>query len=162
MARLKNGDLELFRVAHTTVSVVEDYEVLGTGEHLARSLIDWLYDPMTPTRLMRVVAINIVQQTKRYVSGVGGTTHVASLVREKQPRDAGLYDDSEFFFGIQKCLRPLLLASIDKQADDTHFSKCRDDLIGLLNDVREATKREHNLEESLFKRSTSEKSKLEP
>jgi hypothetical protein len=163
MIRMASGELELLRISHTTVSVVEDYEVLGAGEHLARSLIDWLYDPMTPTRLMRVIAINIVQQTKRYVSGVGGTTHVASLVREPQTRESsGLYDDSEFFFGIQKYLRPLLLAAIDETTNDDLFSGCRDGLIGLLNDVRAATKQRHNLEDRFFTRSPSEKSELEP
>jgi hypothetical protein len=159
--RLTTGELELIKVSDTTVSTVEDYDVLGSGEHLARSLVDWLYDPMTPTRLMRVVALNIVQQTKRYVSGVGGTTHVASLTSDVQRRQAGLYDDSEFFFGIQKYLRPLLLASIDEKAEDTEFTKHRDKLIELLNDVRSATNRKQDAENYFFKRSTSEKSEPE-
>jgi hypothetical protein len=161
--RFSSGQLEILKIADTTVSLVEDYEVLGAGEHLARSLIDWLYDPKISTRMMRVFAINIVQQTKRYVCGVGGTTHVVSLAHEPQRRDASIfYDDSEFFFGIQKYLKPMLIACLDEDVADNIFEGCKSALVELFSDVRAATKQKKDAEDRLFKRSTAQMSEPEP
>lgn len=160
--RMESGHLELLKISDTTVSTVEGYDVLGTGEHLARSLIDWLYDPMTSTRLMRVVALNIVQQTKRYVSGVGGSTNVVSLTQELQRRSVSVYDDSQFFFGIQNYLTPLLLACIDDTVTDETFTKHQERLIELFRDVRGATKHQRDSEKAFFKQSVSEKSEPTP
>jgi hypothetical protein len=49
IVRLTCGDLELLKISDTTVSAVDTYDVIGSGDHLARSLIDWLYDLHIPT-----------------------------------------------------------------------------------------------------------------
>lgn len=46
--RVTSGEMQLFRVVDTTVSPVAYFDALGTGEYLARSMADWLYDLIYP------------------------------------------------------------------------------------------------------------------
>lgn len=100
---------------------------------------------------MRVVALNIVQQAKRYASGVGGTTNVASLTREPQRRSVSVYDDTEFFWGIQRLLRPLLLACMDESVPDEEFQQRQDKLVELFRDVRRAVKHQEESRREFFR-----------
>ncbi len=149
--RLASGEMQLVKVTDTAVSPVASFDALGTGEYLARSMADWLYDEDIPVRLMRVIAINIVQQTKRYASGVGGSTHVSSLTRERQRRSVSLYDDSQFFWGIQGLLRPILLGCMDEAVSDEVFQQAQNRLIELFRDVRQAIKHQEESRKEFFR-----------
>lgn len=76
----KQGEsVQLLKTSRTGVMKVEDYECLGVGMYLGKYIVDSVFRPNLSVRQAEFLAIELIEEAKRYVPGCGGETHIVTM-----------------------------------------------------------------------------------
>jgi hypothetical protein len=140
-ARLPDGAVRAWKVSETAVSTVRHTEFVGVGQDVAMSLANWLYpEPATDTIAnVRILAKEIIGETKRISKDVGGSTHICTLPTGKLVGSTWHVRkrfDTEFFWGVNTLLGEVLQMATRRQYGDAAFQAALDNLTRHLTAIR--------------------------
>ena len=100
---------------------------VGRGVVLAKSLISQLFRKDMPLRLGSIVALYVLNQTKRWVDGCGGNSDVLLLANQARSIVRIPAEDvqtmEKHFDEFNDYVRPLLLATADRETADATFKE---------------------------------------
>jgi 20S proteasome alpha/beta subunit len=138
-ARMKSGQTLLLKTEVNRICEVSGCDFVGVGHTLARTVASWLYQPQMPADVVAVIAMQIVYWVKQHVSGCGQETRVVSLV-DRNRSSITLYEDRDFFWGLNELIQPILVSCIDPTVTDTQFSDRIEKFAMKMGQVRQARK----------------------
>lgn len=120
----ENGGQAIIRACETAVTTIQGAEVVGTGRILGLRLASLLWEPRMSIQQCVALAAYITYLAKKYVSDVGGRSHVITLTRG-EPLAARFIDNptnlESVFERFDQALRPLLLGFGDLEVSDKQF-----------------------------------------
>jgi 20S proteasome alpha/beta subunit len=113
----------LFKTFNTVVNKVYSFEAIGTGWELASYLLDKSYRESVTVAGGVVVATKVLLETKRYVQGCGGDSHViymsdgiADFVAEDQ-----IEDRERYLKAFDQAIEPVMMAGPDLKVTQNEF-----------------------------------------
>jgi len=135
-------ELRLFSSQETVVTMVDDYEVLGTGADLGDFIADSFYEPNQHVSVVKVIALYMIGQAKRYSQHCGGDTHI--YIVDKKPVKGTVWaawDESEIIREFQTELKPILLGCRDRNITNEEFESALARFVKGVRDIRQITTR---------------------
>jgi 20S proteasome alpha/beta subunit len=137
--RTLDGKVALIKTMHTAAFLVERYECIGIGLHLAEYWASLLYSPDLSAELMSCLCLFIVREVKRHVPGCGGETHVMTLSSDPDARIASrLWDEDKILAGFPESVVPILVECRNLKVNDVNFQKRIDSFVEKVRAIRES------------------------
>jgi hypothetical protein len=104
----------LLKVSGDMVEVVNRSDFIGGGDELARATASWLFHPMLPRKVAGQIALQVLHWTTQHAQFCGKGIHAMGIPNPWQPEHSvAIYEITEFFWGLNDLLRPILIGCID-------------------------------------------------
>lgn len=116
----------LLRTSSTAIVDGGLYECIGMETGLAHYLIDKLYRAGISTKYAAFLAVNVLQQTKKYTPYCGGASHIMILDNDghlAMETTGDVVDREQYFHDYDSVTRDILFECADLDLADDEFKK---------------------------------------
>ncbi len=137
------GEVRLWKVSNTAVSICSTSGFVGIGADTADRLSRWLYLQPLRIRVAAPLAAEILAETKRTVPDCGGKTHICVVPNGREGigmTGSRAHPDREFCFGLNTLAERAIIAALDPARPENALDQAMTTLHSRLRKVREKMK----------------------